>query len=234
MRRLSRLPENTRAALGTAAVVGRRFDVATLSAAIGDDEEDLLDRLEPAQAAGLVHEAGVDSFTFDHALVRDTVYGNLSASRRARRHGQVADVLARRGGHETEAAHHLLAAGPSRAAAAWRAAVEAGDLALATNTYPEAASLYRRALTAQESDADATPRQRYDVLMSLVVAHRWAANWPDLNAAVLEAIRVADGLGDPEAGCSGSHRADTRRHVADDAVRRRAARGGGRPAPHPA
>ena len=197
VRRLGRLPEQTRTALGTAAVVGRRFDVATLSAATGDDEEDLLDRLEPAQAAGLVHEAGVDTFTFDHALVRDTVYDTLSASRRARRHSQVADALARRGGRETEAAHHLLAAGPSRAGEAWRAAVEAGHLAMATNAYPEAAVLYQRALNAQESDAAADARQRYDVLMDLVSAYRWSARWPALTDTVGEAIRVAESLGDP-------------------------------------
>jgi len=196
-RRLARLPEESRAALGTAAIIGRRFDVATLADATGEDPEDLLDRLEPAQAAGLVHESGIDTFAFDHALVRDTVYGLQSKSRRAKRHAQVADALAGRPGRETEAAHHLLAAGPARAGEAWRAAVAAAEVALAANAYPEAAELYRRALAAQEGDQHGGPRDRYDVLMGLVTAYRWSASWPLLTATVEDAIRVAEGLGDP-------------------------------------
>ena len=220
VRRLARLPEQTRTVLGTAAVVGRRFDVATLAEATSEDEDDLLDRLEPAQAAGLVHEAGVDTFTFDHALVRDTVYGNLSASRRARRHGQVADALARRGGHESEAAHHLLAAGPSRAAEAWRAAVAAAREAMATHTYPEAAALLRRALEAQEADPGAGERERYDVLMELVVGV------PVGGVVVRPERRGHRGRRGgrrhrrPGPRRPRGHRADARRDVADDEVRR--------------
>ena len=76
-----------------ACVVGRQFDVATLAGALEVDEEDVLDDLEPALAAGLVREFGVDRFRFSHALVRDTAYATLSHSRRGRMHARVAQVL---------------------------------------------------------------------------------------------------------------------------------------------
>ena len=34
----------------------------------------MLDLLEPAQVAGLVREEAVETFVFEHALVRDTAY----------------------------------------------------------------------------------------------------------------------------------------------------------------
>lgn len=197
-RRLARLPDPTVSALRTAAVIGRGFDAATLAAAAGIDPDDLLDVIEPAEAAGLVREDGVDRFTFSHALVADTLMLGLSASRRARVHARVAVALSGSRGRQTEEARHWLAAGPAYAAQGWRSAVTAAALARRLFAHEEVAELLRAALDSMALDPDATPRERYDVLLDLIDAYRWSAMWPELTATVEEAVMVAQSLGDPE------------------------------------
>ena len=50
-----------------------------------------------------------------------------------------------------------------------------------------------------EGDAQATPRDRYDLLMALIEEYRWAAQLPALVATVEQAIVVGKQLRDPEA-----------------------------------
>ncbi len=138
-------------------MVGRQFDVPTLAAVIGVDEDELLDDLEPALAAGLVREDGVDSFRFAHALVRDTAYAALPRSRRGRMHARTAEVLAAAPGRESEVARHWLAAGPQHAADAWRATRTAAAAARRVFAYDEAATLLRAGVTAI---ARTPPRRR--------------------------------------------------------------------------
>lgn len=195
-RRLERLPGETRRVLRTAAVIGRRFDVPVLAQALDLDEDELLDLLDTAQAVGLVHEDGVDRFAFDHALVRDTLNSSTSTSRRARQHARVAEVLAQHPGRETETAMHWLAAGPSHAAQAWRAAAAAGEVALRSHAHEEAADLYGQALAALELDPTADDRDRYALHEGLTLCHRWAGRWPEVTTAARDAIDVATRLDD--------------------------------------
>jgi hypothetical protein len=196
-RRIQRLPDPTVRVLRTAAVIGREFDLPTLAGAAAVDEDDLLDLVEPAQAAGLVAEDGVDRFFFSHALVRDTIYAGLSPTRRARQHAAVARTVAGTPGRETEEARHWLNAGDGHARQAWTAARRAGAIARRAHAYPEAAELYVAALGAMDHDPDLDARERYDLLMELVAAYRWAAMWTELTATVEQAILVATRLGDP-------------------------------------
>jgi predicted ATPase len=53
-RRLARLSNQTQTALGFAAVIGRSFTFELLQAASGENPEQLLDRLEAAERAGLI------------------------------------------------------------------------------------------------------------------------------------------------------------------------------------
>ena len=79
-RRLERLPEDTVAALRSAAVIGRAVRPRRRSRSVADvDPDDLLDILEPAQVAGLVREDGIERFRFAHALVRDTLVAAIGA-----------------------------------------------------------------------------------------------------------------------------------------------------------
>ncbi len=198
-RRLLQLPDSTVTALRSAAIIGRSFDTPTLAVVTGIDEDDLLDVVEPAQAAGLVREDGIDQYLFAHVLVRDTLRAAMSASRRARAHARVAEALDGVPGRETEVARHWREAGPSYADRAWRAAVDSASLARRLYAYDEAAELLRDALVSLDGDPGATLRDRYDVLMALVEAYRWAAQLPELVRAVEEAIQVGKQMRDPEA-----------------------------------
>lgn len=196
-RRIGRLPDDTVAALRTAAVIGRRFDLTTLARAARLDEDDALDVVDPAVAAGLVRENGVDHYLFTHALVRDRLRASVGASRAARVHARVADALTAVG-REAEAAHHWLEAGPAHAALAWRAAVDAAAVASRVYDHGQAADLLSGALASMDHDAEATLEDRYAVLMELAEADKWAVRIQHLVSVVEEAIRVGQELRDPE------------------------------------
>ncbi len=157
-RRLDRLAPATDELLRLAAVVGRSFDPAVLEALSPGGGEGVLDALDEAVAAGLVREAPEEPghYEFSHALIRDTLYDELTVARRVRLHGRVADALeagsARRDDrYLAELAHHLFQAAPGgdarRAVRAARAAAQRADAQLA---WEEAAAHYERALQALE------------------------------------------------------------------------------------
>ena len=71
-RRLSRLPVETNDVLSVAAVVGREFDVVVVGDVLSLARLEVIERLEPALDAGLVHLAiGSSVGSFAHALVRE-------------------------------------------------------------------------------------------------------------------------------------------------------------------
>ena len=94
-RRLSRLGDGANRALQAAAVVGRDFDLALLERLDALAGVDVLEAVEEAAAAQLVREDGArpGRYGFAHPLVRETVYEELSLTRRVRLHGAVADAL---------------------------------------------------------------------------------------------------------------------------------------------
>ncbi|MFC5176494.1 BTAD domain-containing putative transcriptional regulator [Nocardioides taihuensis] len=204
-RRLARLPDDTRALLRWAAVLGRRFTLVDLAAVADLREDDVLDRLDPAVDAGLVREVGADGFSFAHALVRDTVTAATSPARLARAHARTAEVLETRTGRESEVARHWQAAGPAYSGRAWRAAAAAGGVARRRHASDAAVALFTAALDAVALDPEATPLDRYGLLMELAEVYRWTGNWLNLIEVVEAAIGVADELGDirllAEAGC---------------------------------
>jgi DNA-binding SARP family transcriptional activator len=196
-RRVARLPETTGDLLRTAAVIGREFDLAVLAAATGRDEDEVLDQLDPALAAGVIAEGErVERFRFAHALVRDVVYAGLPAARRARRHAAIASVLDGTGAAPSETARHWLAAGPAHAARAWRAAAQAAEQAVRLYAYDEAAALLGSAVEVQQTDGSATPLDRYDLLMARADACRWSVDRDGLDAALTAAAKEAERLGD--------------------------------------
>lgn len=92
-RRLARLPEITVSVLRLAAVVGRESDIELLVHAAEVDENTVLDALESGVIAGLLEEPGSGMVRFTHALVRDTLYSDLTLLRRSRWHGRVAGAM---------------------------------------------------------------------------------------------------------------------------------------------
>ncbi len=93
--RVERLGEESSRLLSLAAMIGREFDLDVLSAASERDEDDVLDLLDAALAAGLVAEVGESPgrYRFAHALIGHTLDQDLGATRRARLHRKVAAAL---------------------------------------------------------------------------------------------------------------------------------------------
>ncbi len=102
-RRLARLGEAARDTLLLAAVAGREVDLRLLEEAGDLQREALVAALDAALGGHLIREeAGTPArYAFTHALVREAIYGELSAGRRAparrRRRGLARELLGRRG-----------------------------------------------------------------------------------------------------------------------------------------
>ena len=197
-RRIATLEDGTRDLLQSASVLGRIFELGTLAVTAGRDEDAVLDALDPALAAGLVDEDGVDRFRFTHALVRDTVLASLPASRRARVHARAAAALDGRAGHEAEIARHWLAAGPRHLGDAWPAAQAAARSATEVFAYVEALEMLEHALRAQDEDPGSDDHARFELLADLADVLRRAGRWIELRGVAHEAVEVAEELDDLE------------------------------------
>jgi DNA-binding SARP family transcriptional activator len=152
-RRLARLPAQSGAFLTVAAVAGREFGLDLIEAVTGLDDESALDAAEAALLAGLVIEDDrvAGRYRFAHALVRETIYGDISRARRARLHARVVDALmAVRGpepGSAAELAYHCWQAVPVIGAGrALPHLLRAGEQAVAQLAYETADEQLERAL----------------------------------------------------------------------------------------
>lgn len=151
-RRLSRLSDSANTALSVAAVLGRDWEMDVVMAVTRLDEAVLLDGVDEALRARLVEETGADRFHFAHALVQETLYGELSATRCRRLHRRVAEALeGLRPGDVVALSYHWIKAGPQR-----------GDLSRAIHCTLAAAQ------QAQDSRALALAEARYRQVLDLV------------------------------------------------------------------
>src|SRR5207237_1724674 len=111
-RRLGRLSDDANQVLSVSSVIGPDFDLELLLGVCGLEEDAVLDALDAAVTAHLVLEAGVGRWRFAHALVRSTLYEEMSVTRRARRHQQVAQHFeAHHGDDNATLAYHYAHAG---------------------------------------------------------------------------------------------------------------------------
>jgi class 3 adenylate cyclase/tetratricopeptide (TPR) repeat protein len=207
-RRLSRLSESTGRLLTLGAVIGRSFDLAVLGDLAGMPLLAVIDGIEEAAAAALVREVpgAAGRYTFAHALVRHTLYEELSAPRRMELHRAVGATLeslagTRRGEYSAELAHHWLAAIPALGVTvadtdkAAEYAEQAGLRAMASLAYEEAVGHFEGALRAVALLGDVAPRAR--LLANLGEAQRCAGD-PAHRDTLLEAGRLALERGDAE------------------------------------
>jgi hypothetical protein len=159
-----------REALSIAAVIGREFDLAVferVAAPLGAPRE----LLAEAVSGGLVGSVGVGRYSFAHALVRQTLYGDLAPSQRIRLHRDVADALEAHyrtdpEPHLADLAHHFFQAAP--AGGAERAVLyarRAGDQALRQLAFAEAAAHYEHGLHALDVQRDQVADQNAEALL---------------------------------------------------------------------
>jgi class 3 adenylate cyclase/tetratricopeptide (TPR) repeat protein len=194
-RRLDRLSAEANTALSMAAVIGRDFDLATVAAATGLDEDAALTGLEGASEARLIEETGSGRYRFAHALVRSTLYDELSATRRTRMHLKVGEYVER---HDPTAvatlAYHF---GNVPVGEAHHKAVKyaklAGDQAMEQLAHDQAIDSYRDALDLLDDDLDHEV-ERCEVLVALGEAQRRGGD-PQHRQTLLDAGRLARRLG---------------------------------------
>jgi predicted ATPase/class 3 adenylate cyclase len=203
-RRLSRLSNAANRALTVAAVTGLEFEPAVVAAASGLGEEELLGALEEAVTARVVVEipGAVPRNRFSHALVRATVYDELTGSRRVAIHRRVAEAIEavhanRLDDHLPALAHHWArAAAPAdETGKALHYAVRAGDEALAQLAHDEAVAYYASALELLSGSGAPPDARRVELLISLGEAQRRAGNAAS-RETLLAAAALAERQGD--------------------------------------
>lgn len=145
--RLGDLDAPTRELLETAAVLGRDFDLVDLARLVGADSADLVDRLDAAQAVGVVGPTRGTGWRFNHQLQRDAAYESLPRARRTALHALAAEAVGDSAARASEVARHLLDAVPVvESARAVAAARRAADQALVAGALTDAVAVLHRAL----------------------------------------------------------------------------------------
>ncbi len=206
-RRLDRLSGEANEALRSAAAIGRDFDEEAL-ARIADLELPALEAaLQEAVSAQFLDPRRDDGrYRFAHALVRETLYEELSAAQRPALHSRIATTLeelyaaepGRTSRRLAELAHHFNeAAGAGDPQKAVDYAERAGDQASGQLGYEEAADHYRRALEAGEI-AGIDRRRRCLLLLQLGEARMRGGHLGEARQTMESAAEEAARLGDPE------------------------------------
>ncbi|MFC9426023.1 BTAD domain-containing putative transcriptional regulator [Streptomyces sp. NPDC056987] len=196
--RLARLPDAARAVLRQAAVAGPDVDVEVLLA-LGTDEDVVLDALESALAAGFLTEQGPGRPRFAHALVRDTLYDDISGPRRARWHAAVGEAVERLRPDDTAALAHHFGRAESRATAARAARYARAAAVEAERIFAphEAVRLWRQAVAAHDRGGEGDVRGRLEAVMGLTRALAVTGSLEAARTHRAEAVATAEALGDP-------------------------------------
>ena len=199
--RLTLLSPPARALLDAASVQGRAVDLA-LAAALADQPIALARDLAGEAARADVLVDARDRTAFTHILLREVVYQELSAARRAELHARIGRTLAERDAADealslAEAVHHLFAAAPevpADEAIAWarRAAARAGRRL----AFDEAAELLSRALELLPPGRDA---DRCAILLDLAAAQGGGGQSTRGRETAAAAADLARRMGDAEA-----------------------------------
>lgn len=151
--RVNGLPDATRQALGTAALIGQRFDLSLVASL--DVGRGTLDELVDC---GLVLDDGQGRCSFRHALVREAICSDLSWSRRRTLHRLLAEGLEAAGAAPSTIASHWLAAGDHERGR--KALLAAAAAAEGVGAYRDAAVALSQALDIWPAGVDARVRAR--------------------------------------------------------------------------
>ncbi|WP_229873710.1 ATP-binding protein [Streptomyces cirratus] len=196
-RRLSLLPAAARSAVQLAAVAGTEAEVALLVDAADSDEDTLLEGLDAAVAADLLTAPRPGRVGFVHALVRDTVYTDLTGVRRSRMHGRIARELRRHRPDDLAAlAHHFARSGSTaNAPLAVDYALRAAEMAERRYAHDVAVGLIRQALevhAAAAPDPQADPDAAIALLVRLLGAQVRAGATDAARHTRQQAVELAD------------------------------------------
>ncbi|MDX6606582.1 MAG: hypothetical protein QOD14_1122, partial [Solirubrobacterales bacterium] len=188
-RRLDRLSEKTNEALRVAAVIGREFEEDLVWRVAELRPEDLMTAAREAIAERLVTDLGDGNYSFAHALVRDTLYEELTPPKRSALHERAGLAIEEICGRDVderlgELAHHFLEAAPrGDLAKAIDYAQRAGEQDMDQLAYEDAVDVYGRALEVLELMDEPDEALRCSLLLSLGGAEAKSARVADARGA---------------------------------------------------
>jgi len=201
-RRLVRMSSASQQVLAVASVIGREFDLELLVRACQSytplEYPVLLAALQETLTARLIGESSAQKrqYRFMHALIRETLYNDVSLPDRVQLHQQVGEAIeqchaAYLQPYLTELADHFCKAASNGAhEKALQYALRAGERANALLAYEEAALHYERALQLIPTTASAA-LQRCEVLLALGDAQARAGEAKKARTTFLQATDVA-------------------------------------------
>jgi hypothetical protein len=204
-RRLDRLSPECNELLTLAAVAGRDFTYTVLGAVSGHDDARLLALVEEAIEGRVIGETErPGAYRFSHALVQETLLGEISTTRRVRLHGQVGEALERLYGgqaerHAAELARHFVESATLTRAHAVKAvsyAELAAQQAEAATAWDEAARHYENCLALITSADDELGEDEPALLVALGRSYRNAAEWRPAWRHLMRAIALYEQRGD--------------------------------------
>ncbi len=200
-RRLDRLSDETNEGLRVAAVIGRDFESEVVNRVAELSEEQLASAAREAIAERLVTDLGDNRLSFAHALVRDTLYDELSPAKRSALHERTGLAIEEICGDDVdqrlgELAHHFLEAAPrGDLGKAIGYAQRAGAQDMEQLAYEDAVDVYGRALEVLELMDEPDERLRCSLLLALGGAEMKSARVADARQAferVAESARRLD------------------------------------------
>ncbi len=174
-RRLDGLSAECNRLLRAASVLGRQFTV-TLLGRVADLPTDVVIALLAEASAEHVVDADRDApgrYAFRHALIRQTLYDELSQPDRLRLHRQAGEVIEEASGAHpepflAELAHHFYQAAPGGdVRKAVDTCVRAAESAGALLAYEQSVLLYERALSALDLEVERDQVRRCELLLAL-------------------------------------------------------------------
>ncbi|RLC55068.1 MAG: hypothetical protein DRI30_08160, partial [Chloroflexi bacterium] len=205
-RRLDHLSEDCNSVLTIASVIGREFGLDAMERVSDVTGDRLLEVLEEAVGARVVAEVPrtAGRYSFTHALIRETLYEELSTARRVRLHRQIGEVLEglhreALDPHLAELAHHFSEAAPGGDVdKAIDYARRAGERAAALLAYEEAAELYGLALQALDLREATDEDQRCELMLARGEALNSAGSRDQARGIFEAAAGISRELGRPD------------------------------------
>ena len=205
-RRLDRLSADANELLTIAAAVGREFELDLLERLDGKPREELAAAIEQAIESQVVSEAerSRGRYAFSHALVRETLYAELTGPRRVEVHRRIGEALEQLHVADpdppvAELARHFIEAAPAgEADKAIEYAERAGRRAVVQLAHEDAVAHYERALEVLELSRRPDPARRLPLLLELGDSERRAGRFVRARTTFEKAAGIARELEDAE------------------------------------
>ena len=205
-RRLDRLSAECNRILTIACVVGREFNIDALEPLSDISTDQVLELLDEATAARVINEVPqvMGQYSFVHALIRETLYDEISVTRRVRLHRRIGEVLEKLYGnnldaHLPELAYHFFQASPAgNSDKAMDYALRAAKRAISLLAYEEAADHYEHGLGVLELQDEVKEEQRLDLLLALGDAQKKAGNTEKARGSFQQAADLARKVQSPQ------------------------------------